>query len=208
VALIEDHLLFRFGLRELLECARIEVVGEAATGETGLNLVQRLTPDVAIVDLRLPRMSGGDVTRRIRELAPSTQVLVLTVSGDETDVIEAVLAGASGYLLKDASPAEIVQAVHAVGAGDSMASPRAARAIFDGLRTMASSSRVPTASPLSEREKEVLRQVVDGKSNAAIAQRLVISPYTVRHHLSSILLKLHVDSRLEAAVHAVRDSLV
>jgi DNA-binding NarL/FixJ family response regulator len=208
VVVVDDHILFRSGLRELLQQEDIKVVGEASTAEAGLEIIQRLTPDVAIMDLSLPRMSGHEAIRRIAASAPATQVLVLTISANEADVTEAVLAGACGYLLKDASVGDIAAGVRAAAAGESMVSPRMAKTLLRQLRHHEQNDKRPSVESLSVREKEVLRLVVDGKDNAAIAQELFISPYTVKNHISNILLKLHVDNRLQAAVCAVRDSLV
>jgi two-component system, NarL family, response regulator LiaR len=205
---IDDHVLFRSGLRELLEQEDIRVVGEASTAEAGLDVIERKAPDVAIVDLNLPRMSGHDAIRQIGTAAPGTQVLVLTISADGADVIDAVLAGACGYLLKDASAGEIVAGVRAAAIGDSMVSARMTGTLLEQLRKHADTDRRPPVESLSAREKEVLRLVVDGKDNATIAQELFISPYTVKNHISNILLKLHVENRLQAAVCAVRDSLI
>jgi DNA-binding NarL/FixJ family response regulator len=205
---IDDHVLFRTGLRELLEQEDIRVVGEASTAESGLEVIERQAPDVAIVDLHLPRMSGQDAIRQIAVAAPGTQVLVLTISVDEADVTEAVLAGACGYLLKDASADEIVTGVRAAATGDSMVSPRMAKTLLDQLRKHDRGERPASVANLSVREKDVLRLVVEGKDNAAIARELFISPYTVKNHISNILLKLGVENRLQAAVCAVRDSLL
>lgn len=208
VVVIDDHLLFRTGLRELLQQEGIQVVGEASTAEAGLEIIQRLAPDVAIMDLSLPRMSGHEAIRRIAATAPRTQVLVLTISANEADVTEAVLAGACGYLLKDASVGDIAAGVRAAAGGESMVAPRMAKMLLRQLRLHEQNDKRPTIESLSVREKEVLRLVVDGKDNAAIAKELFISPYTVKNHISNILLKLHVENRLQAAVCAVRDSLV
>jgi two-component system, NarL family, response regulator LiaR len=208
VVVIDDHVLFRTGLRELLQQEEIQVVGEASTAEAGLDIVERQAPDVAIMDLSLPRMSGHDAIRSIVATSPGTQVLVLTISANEADVTEAVLAGACGYLLKDASVGDIAAGVRAAAAGESMVSPRMAKTLLRQLRRHEQNDKRPTIESLSVREKEVLRLVVDGKDNAAIARELFISPYTVKNHISNILLKLHVENRLQAAVCAVRDSLV
>jgi DNA-binding NarL/FixJ family response regulator len=208
VVVIDDHVLFRTGLRELLQQEGIQVVGEASTAEAGLEIIQRLAPDVAIMDLSLPRMSGHEAIRRIAATAPRTQVLVLTISANEADVTEAVLAGACGYLLKDASVGDIAAGVRAAAGGESMVAPRMAKMLLRQLRLHEQNDKRPTIESLSVREKEVLRLVVDGKDNAAIAKELFISPYTVKNHISNILLKLHVENRLQAAVCAVRDSLV
>ncbi len=208
VVVIDDHVLFRTGLRELLEQEEIRVVGEASTAEAGLEVIERLAPDVAIVDLNLPRMSGQNAIRQIATIAPRTQVLVLTISANEADVTDAVLAGACGYLLKDASAGDIASGVRAAAVGESMVSPRMAKTLLDQLRQHESGEARPHVENLSTREKEVLRLVVEGKDNATIAQELFISPYTVKNHISNILLKLHVENRLQAAVRAVRDALI
>jgi two-component system, NarL family, response regulator LiaR len=208
VVVIDDHVLFRSGLRELLEQEEIRVLGEASTAEAGLEVIERHAPDVAIVDLNLPRMSGHEAIRQIATIAPRTQVLVLTISALGADVTDAILAGACGYLLKDASVGDIVAGVRAAAVGDSMVSPQMAKGLLDQLRKHESGEKRPAVENLSAREKEVLRLVVDGKDNATIAQELFISPYTVKNHISNILLKLHVENRLQAAVCAVRDSLV
>jgi DNA-binding NarL/FixJ family response regulator len=208
VVIVDDHVLFRSGLRELLQQEEVQVMGEASTAEVGLELVQRHAPDVAIMDLNLPAMSGHDAIRRIAESAPRTQVLVLTISANESDVTEAVLAGACGYLLKDASVLDIVTGVRAAAAGESMISPRMTKTILDQLRQQERSDGKPPAEALSVREREILRLVTEGKDNATIARELFISPYTVKNHISNILLKLHVSNRIQAAVLAVRDSLV
>jgi two-component system, NarL family, response regulator LiaR len=207
VVVIDDHVLFRSGLRELLEQEEIRVVGEAGTAEGGLEVIERHLPDVAIVDLNLPRMSGQDAIRQIATIAPQTQVLVLSISTSGADVIDAVIAGACGYLVKDASAGDIVAGVRAAAVGESMVSPSMTRGLLEQLREQAKSETHAVES-LSVRETEVLRLVVDGKDNATIAQELFISPYTVKNHISNILLKLHVENRLQAAVRAVRESLV
>lgn len=208
MVVIDDHVLFRTGLRELLAQEEIRVVGEASTAESGLEVIQREAPDVAIVDLNLPRMSGHSAIRQIVATSPKTQVLVLTISVDETDVVDAVFAGACGYLLKDAPTGDIVTGVRSAATGDSMVSPRMARALLDELRKRQRTEKRPSAESLSAREKEVLRLVAQGKDNAAIALELSISPHTVKNHVSNILLKLDVENRLQAAVCAVRDSLI
>ncbi len=208
VVVIDDHVLFRTGLRELLEQEEIRVVGEASTAEAGLEVIERQAPDVAIVDLNLPRMSGQNAIRQIATIAPRTQVLVLTISVNEADVTDAVLAGACGYMLKDAPAGDIASGVRAAAVGESMVSPRMATTLLEQLRQHESGEERPHVENLSTREKEVLRLVVEGKDNSTIAQELFISPYTVKNHISNILLKLHVENRLQAAVRAVRDALI
>jgi len=208
VVVVEDHLLFRSGLRKLLQQDEIQVVGEASTAESGLELIQVHAPNVAIMDLSLPGMSGHDAIRRITATTPRTQVLVLTISASESDVADAVLAGACGYLLKDASAVDIVAGVRAAAAGESMVSPKMAKTLLEQLRRQEPSGSKPPTENLSSREQEVLRLVVEGKDNTTIARELFISPYTVKNHISNILLKLNVTNRIQAAVLAVRDSLI
>ncbi len=162
VVVIDDHVLFRTGLRELLEQEEIRVVGEASTAEAGLEVLERQAPDVAIVDLNLPRMSGQNAIRQIATIAPRTQVLVLTISADEADVTDAVLAGACGYLLKDAPAGDIASGVRAAAVGESMVSPRMATTLLEQLRQHESGEERPHVENLSTREKEVLRLVVEG----------------------------------------------
>jgi DNA-binding NarL/FixJ family response regulator len=153
-------------------------------------------------------MSGHDAIRRIMASTPHSQVLVLTISVNESDVTEAVLAGACGYLLKDASIADIVAGVRAAASGESMVSPRMTKTLLDQLRRSERTEEKPAIESLSSREREILRLVVEGKDNATIAKELFISPYTVKNHISNILLKLGVTNRIQAAVLAVRGSLV
>ncbi len=209
VALVDDHVLFRSGLRDVLEADGIRVSDEASTAEAAIDRMRLRPPDVAIVDLGLPRMSGEEAIRHIKAVVPATQVMVLTISAEEQEIRAAVLSGASGYVLKDAPPADIVTGVRACAAGESHLSPRVASAVLEQLREVpAVIQNGRDGSILSEREKEVLRLVVEGNDNGAIATALVISPHTVKKHVSNILSKLRVESRLEAAVCAVRDSLV
>lgn len=208
VAVIDDHVLFRTGLRELLAQEGIQMVAEASTAQAGVEAIARQHPDVAIVDLGLPGISGHEAIRQIAQAAPATRVLVLTISTSDADVTEAVLAGACGYLLKDASATQIVAGVRAAANGESMVSPRMATALLERLRSNERGRERPTVESLSAREKEVLRLVVEGKDNQAIAAQLFISPYTVKHHMSNIFVKLGAENRLQAAVQAVRDSLI
>lgn len=208
VVVIDDHALFRSGLRELLEHEGIRVVGEASSAEAGLKAITQHAPDVAIVDLGLPRVPGQRAILQIVASAPGTKVLVLTISTSESDLTDAVLGGACGYLLKDASADEIVAGVRAAASGESMVSPRMTSALLERVRASTQSSERTTAARLSPRERDVLRLVVDGKDNAAIAKELYVSPSTVKNHVSNILEKLGADNRLQAAVRAVRDSLI
>lgn len=206
--LVDDHTLFRAGLRELLEERGIDVVGEAPTVAAGVEQVQRCAPDVAIVDLSLPDGSGIDAIRQICEKAPATAVLVLTVSEAERDLTDAVLAGSRGYLVKDAPIETIAAGVRAVCAGEAILSPRIASALLARMRSNGRPSDVRSDARLSPRERDVLRLVAEGEDNAAIGERLYISPHTVKNHISNILAKLHVDNRVQAAVRAIRDEML
>jgi two-component system NarL family response regulator len=207
VLLVDDHDVFRQGLAKLLADDGFEIVGEAADGEEAVRLVRRLAPDVVVMDLRLPKLSGLEAIRRIAVEGPSTRVLVLTISADEEDVTEAVLAGASGYLLKDATIAQIVQGVRAAAIGESLISPKVAARLLGQIREAETASPVANGA-LSERELDVLRLVAEGKDNAEIGGQLFISPQTVKNHVSNILFKLQIENRIQAAVYAVRQGIV
>jgi two-component system NarL family response regulator len=208
VVIVDDHDLFREGLRELLQEAGIVVLGDAATAEEAIELVTELAPDVVLMDLGLSDgMSGIEATRRLSELAPTAEVLVLTISADGRDVMQAILAGASGYLLKDASVLEIVAGVTAAAIGGSAVSPPVAARLIEDVRERSRAN--PEHHPgLTPRELQVLRLVAHGRENTEIAAELVISLPTVKHHISSILEKLAVENRIQAAVYAVRAGLV
>jgi NarL family two-component system response regulator LiaR len=205
--LVDDHDLFRRGLRELLEEQDIAVVGEADDGEEGIRLARHASPDVVVLDLHMPRMDGVTATRRLREAVPSARVLVLTVSEDDEAAVRALLAGASGYLVKDASISEIAAAVRAAAAGDVPLSPRIGSGVVERLRS-SGAAESGRHDELSERELEVLGLIAEGRDNSEIAATLVISPQTVKAHVSSILAKLGVENRVQAAVYAVRNRLV
>jgi DNA-binding NarL/FixJ family response regulator len=207
---VDDHDLFRRGVRSLLGEYGVDVVGEAANGTEAVRLATELLPDVVVMDLNLPGMSGLEATWRLAAATPSTRVLVLTVSVDEADVREAVLAGASGYLLKDGSDAAIVDGVRSAAAGESLISPRVATKVLEQLRNGAAhtDADVDDQVKLSPRELTVLRLVAEGKCNADIARELFVSPQTVRIHVSNILAKLQIQNRIQAAVYAVRRGIV
>jgi DNA-binding NarL/FixJ family response regulator len=210
VVLVDDHELFRGGLRDLLEAQGLMVVGEASTGEDGVGLTGELAPDVVVMDLNMPGISGVDATRQILEQAPLARVLVLTISAEDSDVMDAMMAGACGYLLKDAAVEELVSGVRAAAAGESSISPRIATKVLARLRRDATEreENARTHTGLSEREIEVLRLLAEGKGNAEIAAELFISPKTVKNHIASILMKLQIENRIQAAVYAVRAGII
>jgi DNA-binding NarL/FixJ family response regulator len=210
VLLVDDHDLFRSGLRTLLEEQGVDVVGEADNGTDALRQIREAAPDVVVMDLNMPGISGVEATRQIAMVAPLTRVLVLTISDEDADVIDAILAGACGYLLKDASIDELMTGIRAAAAGESLVSPPIAAKVLQRLRATSASPREAETirSELSEREIQVLKLIANGKDNAMIAAELHISPKTVKNHISNILMKLQIENRIQAAVYAVRSGLV
>ncbi len=208
--LVDDHDLFRTGLRNLLEDQGVDVVGEAQTGVEALALVRELAPDVVVMDLNMPGISGVEATRQIAVIAPLTRVLVLTISDQDADVMDAILAGACGYLLKDASIQELIQGIRAAAVGESLISPTIAAKVLQRVRASSTSPEIADTirAELSDREIEVLKLIANGKDNAMIANELHISPKTVKNHISNILMKLQIDNRIQAAVYAVRSGIV
>jgi DNA-binding NarL/FixJ family response regulator len=208
---VDDHDLFRTGLRNLLEeQGDVQIVGECDNGTDALRGVRELAPDVVVMDLNMPGISGVEATRQISMVAPLTRVLVLTISDQDNDVMDAIIAGACGYLLKDASIAELVQGIQAAAVGESLVSPTIASKVLQRVRASSSSQRDADLirSELSDREIEVLKLIANGKDNAMIAGELHISPKTVKNHISNILMKLQIENRIQAAVYAVRSGLV
>jgi DNA-binding NarL/FixJ family response regulator len=210
VVLVDDHAFYRHGLADLLERSDIDVVGEASNGLAAVETVEHTAPDVVVMDLNMPRLSGVETTRRLTERSPSTRVLVLSVSAEEADVLDAILAGASGYLLKDGPVEDVAAGIRAAAEGESLISPKIATMLMTKVRERQrgdGEAPQPQAS-LSERELEVLDLVAQGKANPEIAERLFIGETTVRNHISSILAKLQVENRVQAAVRAVQDRMV
>jgi two-component system, NarL family, response regulator LiaR len=206
VLVVDDHVIVRSGIRALLATeGEIEVVGEARDGQEALEQIRVLQPDVVLLDLLMPRMDGIEVTRRVAIESPSTHILVLTSFAADDKVFPAIKAGALGYLLKDTGPQELVGAIRQVYRGESWLSPAIARRLLQEL--VGPSDRTLTPDPLTERELGVLKVVAQGKSNQEIAEALVISEATVRTHVSSILSKLYLASRTQAALYALREGL-
>ena len=211
VIVVDDHDLFRSGLRRLLdEHDDIDVVADARRGAEAVERAAALKPDVVVMDINMPGMSGVDATRGVLTTSPDSAVLMLTVTSDENAVLDAVLAGASGYLLKDATLPEIVRGIRAAAAGQSLIAPSVAGDLLARLRRHgAADAPAPAArAQLSARELDVLRLVVAGHDNAQIGKRLHLSPSTIKHHVSSTLEKLGVANRIQAAVLAVRLGLI
>ena len=200
--LVDDHELVRAGLRTFLGLQPdIEVVGEAAAGEQALALLPGLAPDIVLLDLVLPGMSGLDVVARLRVAHPEVKVVVLTSYAGEESVLPAVRAGVAGYLLKDVGPAELAGALRTVHAGGASLDPGVAATVMRGV------AAPDPAGPLTPREREVLRLVARGRSNRLIAGDLALSEKTVKAHMSAILAKLGVADRTQAALYAVRHGL-
>jgi DNA-binding NarL/FixJ family response regulator len=201
VVVSDDHELFRRGLRMVLEAEEdIEVVAEAADGQEAVARVEELAPDVVLMDVRMPRMGGIEATRLIRQLFPTTRIIVLSVSDEEDDIYGAVKAGANGYLLKEVSIEEVADAVRAVYAGQSLISPELASKLLAEFSGPAKpTDLVPTSSGLTERELSVLKLVALGHENAQIAAQLGVSESTVRNHVANILTKLQLRSQIEPA---------
>jgi DNA-binding NarL/FixJ family response regulator len=210
VVLVDDHDLFRGGLREILEDQDVKVVGEAADGAKGVELVAELAPDVAVMDLNMPGMDGVEATRQIATRMPATRVLVLTISSDDDHVMRAMMAGASGYMLKDAAVEDLVAGIRAAAAGESSISPRIAAKVLNWMREGRTDQGAPDAvqAKLSEREIDVLKLLAAGKGNQQIADELFISPKTVKNHIASILVKLQIENRIQAAVYAVKAGII
>ena len=210
VLLVDDHDLFRVGLRNLLEEQGVQIVGECTNGTDALRAVRELAPDVVVMDLNMPGISGVEATRQISMIAPLTRVLVLTISDQDADVMDAILAGACGYLLKDASINELLQGIRSAAVGESLVSPTIASKVLQRVRASSASHHEAEViqSQLSDREIEVLKLIANGKDNAMIAGELHISPKTVKNHISNILMKLQIENRIQAAVFAVRSGIV
>jgi len=212
VLIADDHALFRRGLRMVLEQeADIEVVGEAEDGTEAVDRAQELMPEVVLMDVRMPRCSGIEATRAIKEASPHVKILMLTVSDEEEDLYEAVKAGASGYLLKEISIDEVGEAIRAVQQGQSLISPSMASKLLNEFASMVKRADEHQAIPqprLTGREMEVLGLVAKGRNNRDIAKELFISENTVKNHIRNILEKLHLHSRMEAVIYAVREKLL
>ena len=210
VLLVDDHDLFRTGLRNLLEEQGVDIVGEGATGADAVRFVRDQTPEVVVMDLNMPGMGGVEATRHIAGISPLTRVVMLTISDEDTDVMDAILAGACGYLLKDSSIQDLVAGIRSAARGESLISPHIAAKVLQRVRATSAQPDIAETirSELSDREIEVLKLIANGKDNALIAADLHISPKTVKNHISNILMKLQIDNRIQAAVYAVRSGIV
>jgi two-component system, NarL family, response regulator NreC len=210
VLLAEDHTIVRQGLRSILDGREgIQVVGEAQDGREAVEKAQQLQPDIVLMDLSMPLLSGLEATRQIKSQCPHIEVLVLTMHADEEYVFQILQAGASGYLLKQSAVGELVTAIQAVYEGDSYLSPAISRKLVDGyVRQAREQDKVDSYEQLTDREREVLHLIAEGRSTQEIADLLFISPKTVRGHRSSLTEKLGLHSNAELTRYAIRKGIV
>ncbi len=212
VLVADDHALYRRGLEMVLGTEDgIEIVGEASDGAEAIRRVEELLPDVVLMDIRMPRRSGIEACTAIKDVVPSTKIVILTISDEESDLYEAVRAGANGYLLKDVPGEEIAAGIRAVASGQSLISPSMASKLLTEFASMIKKSEERPQLPvprLTERELEVLKLVARGLANRDIAKELFISENTVKNHVRNILEKLQLHSRMEAVVYAVREKIL
>lgn len=208
VLLIDDHALFRIGLRELLERRGIEVVDAVGECDEGLRRVTETAPDVVLLDMRMPKASGLEVLRQLRAANQTMPVVMLTTSDDERDLIESLQVGAQGYLLKDMEPDELITALEEIVAGGTVVAKELTGVLAKAVTGETSrDAPKPSFSDLTPRESQILCHLAEGQSNKTIARKLGISDGTVKLHVKAILRKLGVHSRVEAAVIAVEQSL-
>ena len=212
VLVVDDHVLFRRGLQMVLaQEPDIDLIGEAGDGAQAVSQAADLLPDVVLLDIRMPKRSGIEACAGIKEVVPSSRILMLTISDEEADLYDAIKAGASGYLLKEISTDEVSAAIRAVAGGQSLISPSMASKLLSEFASMIKTKdereQVP-APRLTDRELEVLRLVARGMNNREIAKELYISENTVKNHIRNILEKLQLHSRMEAVVYAVREKIL
>lgn len=203
ILIADDHPVFRYGLRALLQAEpMIEVVGEATTGDEVIGLAASLQPDVILMDLNMPGINGIEATRRILTTTSHINILVLTMFDDDDSVFAAMRAGARGYLLKGAEGDETVRAIHVVSSGEAIFSPAIARRLMQYFGALRPTTPPQVFPDLTEREREILTLIAQGYTNMAIAEQLVLSPKTVRNHVSNIFSKLQAVDRAEAIIRA------
>jgi NarL family two-component system response regulator LiaR len=206
ILIVDDHAVVRKGIRALLATETdLEVIGEAVDGEQAVTLFQELNPDLLLLDLIMPKVNGIEVIKKIKGDHPQAKILVLTSFAADDQVFPAIKAGALGYLLKDTEPDDLIEAIHQVYLGESSLSPTVARKVLEEVFHPAQKPLSP--DPLTNREVDVLQVLAKGKSNRDIADELSISETTVRTHVSNILGKLHLASRTEAALYALKEGM-
>jgi NarL family two-component system response regulator LiaR len=209
ILVVDDHAVVRQGIISFLSTQPdLNVVGETATGEEAVDACAEHAPDVVLMDLKIKGIDGIEATRRIKQISPRTQVIILTSYHDNEHILPAIQAGALSYLLKDVSPQELVATVRKASRQEATLHPQIARQIIGGLHRERTEANKPPPTGLSNREVEVLCLIADGLSNAEIAQRLFISEKTVKSHVSNVLGKLHLADRTQAAVYAWKHGLV
>lgn len=203
VLIADDHPLFRHGIQALLNATPdLEVVGEAKTGEEAISLATSLQPDVILMDIQMPVITGIEATRRILPISPQIRILMVTMFEDESSVFTAMRAGARGYVLKDTEKVELLRAIRAVGAGEAIFSPAIATRVLDFFAAPRPPLPPQAFPELTEREREILDLIAQGHKNHEIASRLVLSPHTVRNYVSNIFSKLQVADRAHAILRA------
>ena len=208
IVLVDDHELVRIGLKSLLERhPQFDVVGEAGSAREALEQVEALKPDVVVMDIRLPGTSGIDACEQIVNQYPETKVLMLTSYAEDEMLFSAIRAGASGYVLKQIGSEDLIKAIESVGRGEALLDPAVTQRVFQEVRRVVKEEEASAFSHLSQQEKHVLLLVSEGKTNREIAKNLFLGEGTVRNYVSSILSKLSVNNRAEAAAYAVQHSL-
>ena len=208
ILIIDDHPLLRRGVSQLLELEDdLELVGEAGEPEAGIRLTLELDPDMVLLDLNMPGMNGIETLKQLREKGFAGRVVMFTVSDQEEDVVEALQAGADGYLLKDMDPDELVRQMRQASLGRMVISESLTALLAEALRSQRSQPAAPDIHSLTQREREILRELAGGLSNKMIARRLDITEGTVKVHVKHLLKKLNLRSRVEAAVWAVQEGI-
>lgn len=203
VLIADDHPLYRDGLRTMLERAQeTEIVGEATSGDEAITMADALQPDVTLMDVQMPGVNGIEATRRIVQASPHIGVLMLTMFADDDSVFAAMRSGARGYLLKGSERAEVLRAIQVVAGGEAIFSPMIAQRLMRYFATLSQETQPKAFPELTDRERAILDLIAQGRNNAEIANRLVLSPKTVRNHVSNILSKLQVADRAQAIIQA------
>jgi DNA-binding NarL/FixJ family response regulator len=210
VLVADDEANYRSALQKVLRLApEIELVGVAADGREALEIAEDMEPDVLLTDINMPHVNGLQLANRLQRLQPEIRIVILTVSEEAEDVFEAFRSGAIGYILKDSTPKDVVEAIRAAFRDEAMITPRIARLVIDDFRRIEGAPGTdPHFYDLSKREREMLQFLAEGKKNKEIADVLSLAEKTVKNHVSSILRKLHVNTRTEAAMKAVKEGLV